>query len=131
MGGGDWKFGWGPQDDKESIAAIHAALDAGVNWIDTAAIYGLGHSEEVVRQTLAGMAPGERPYIFTKCGLVWDEHNRTAPPRQVGAPASIRREVEASLLYTANAQLFTIPPAVLAAAKPGFVDPQQSLAAGG
>ena len=83
IGGAGWAAGWGAQDDRDSIAAIRHAVERGINWIDTAAIYGLGHSEEVVRQTLAGMAPGERPYIFTKCGLVWDEHNRTAPPRQV------------------------------------------------
>jgi aryl-alcohol dehydrogenase-like predicted oxidoreductase len=92
MGGGDWAFSWGPQEDKQSIAAIHAALDAGVNWIDTAAIYGLGHSEEVVGKAIAGRA--KRPYIFTKCGLVWNEQ------RQIGRSLkadSVRREVEASL----------------------------------
>src|ERR687883_208222 len=65
MGGGGWAFAWGPQDDDESIAAIHRALDRGVNWIDTAAVYGLGHSEEVVARALAGMT--DRPYVFTKC----------------------------------------------------------------
>jgi aryl-alcohol dehydrogenase-like predicted oxidoreductase len=95
--GGDWAFGWGGQDDRESIAAIRHAVERGINWIDTAAVYGLGHSEEVVGRALAAMPAGERPYVFTKCGLVWDENNRSAPPRQVGAPASIRREVEASL----------------------------------
>jgi aryl-alcohol dehydrogenase-like predicted oxidoreductase len=97
IGGADWAVGWGAQDDRESIAAIRHAVERGVNWIDTAAIYGLGHSEEVVRRALAGIPEAERPYVFTKCGLVWDENNRMAPPRQVGAPASIRREVEASL----------------------------------
>src|SRR5882724_12983885 len=71
MGGGDWAFGWGPQDDTHSIAAIRAAIEAGINWIDTAGIYGLGHSEEVVAKALEGM--GNRPYVFTKCGMVWDE----------------------------------------------------------
>src|ERR1700732_2586330 len=71
MGGGDWAFSWGRQEDKESIAAIHAALDAGVNWIDTAAVYGLGHSEEVVGKAIEGRA--HRPYVFTKCSLVWDD----------------------------------------------------------
>src|SRR5690349_22860779 len=71
MGGGGWAFTWGPQDDRESIGAIHAALDAGVNWIDTAAVYGLGHSEEVVAKALAGRA--HRPYVFTKCARVWNE----------------------------------------------------------
>jgi aryl-alcohol dehydrogenase-like predicted oxidoreductase len=97
IGGPDWAVGWGAQDDNESIAAIRHAIARGVNWIDTAAIYGLGHSEEVVRRALADIPHSERPYVFTKCGLVWDEAHRHAPPRQVGAPASIRREVEASL----------------------------------
>ena len=97
IGGPDWAVGWGAQDDRESVAAIRHALARGINWIDTAAIYGLGHSEEVVRQALAEVPAAERPYVFTKCGLVWDENDRQAPPRQVGAPASLRREVEASL----------------------------------
>lgn len=97
IGGGDWAFGWSNQDDKDSIAAIRHAVDRGINWIDTAAIYGLGHSEEVVREALASIPASRRPYIFTKCGLIWDENNRRAPPRRVGAPASIKREVEASL----------------------------------
>jgi aryl-alcohol dehydrogenase-like predicted oxidoreductase len=92
MGGGDWAFSWGPQDDDQSIAAIHAALDAGINWIDTAAVYGLGHSEEVVAKALAGRA--NRPYIFAKCSRVWNEK------REIGhslKAESIRRELEASL----------------------------------
>jgi aryl-alcohol dehydrogenase-like predicted oxidoreductase len=97
IGGGDWAVGWGSQDDSDSIAAIRHAVSRGINWIDTAAVYGLGHSEEVVRQALADMPADERPYVFTKCGLVWDPANRQAPPRQVGAPDSIRREVEDSL----------------------------------
>ncbi len=97
VGGGGWAFGWGPQDDAASTASIRYALERGVNWIDTAAVYGLGHSEDVVRRALHGLAAHERPYIFTKCGLVWDEHNRSAPPRQVLKPASIRAECEASL----------------------------------
>ena len=97
IGGPDWAVGWGAQDDSASIAAIRHAVDRGINWIDTAAIYGLGHSEEVVRRALADIPASERPYVFTKCGLVWDEANRQAAPRQVGAPVSIRRELEASL----------------------------------
>jgi aryl-alcohol dehydrogenase-like predicted oxidoreductase len=97
IGGPDWAVGWGAQDDAQSVAAIRHAVDAGINWIDTAAIYGLGHSEEVVRRALEVIPPSRRPYIFTKCGLVWDDSNRLAPPRQVGAPESIRREVDASL----------------------------------
>ena len=92
IGGGDWAFGWGKQDDADSIACIHAALDAGINWIDTAAIYGLGHSEEVVAKALAGMK--QKPYVFTKCARVWDAN------RQIGKclkRESIRRECEASL----------------------------------
>src|SRR6201988_3254239 len=72
IGGGGWEFAWGAQDDRESIAAIRAALFAGVNWIDTAAVYGLGHSEEIVAQALQGMS--NRPYVFTKCSMVWNEH---------------------------------------------------------
>ena len=97
VGGGGWAFGWGPQDDAQSIASIRHAVDLGVNWIDTAAVYGLGHSEEVVRQALEGIAANDRPYIFTKCGMVWDERRPDAPPRQVLEPGSIRRECEASL----------------------------------
>jgi aryl-alcohol dehydrogenase-like predicted oxidoreductase len=93
MGGGGWKFAWGPQDDNESIAAIHAALDRGVNWIDTAAIYGLGHSEEVVARALAEYK-GSRPYVFTKCERVWNDQGEISSSLQ---PESIRRECEASL----------------------------------
>ena len=96
-GGGGWAFGWGPQDDSESIASIRHAVEQGVNWIDTAAVYGLGHSEQVVRRALEGIPAAERPYVFTKCGLVWDESNPEAPPRQVLRPESIRAECEASL----------------------------------
>jgi aryl-alcohol dehydrogenase-like predicted oxidoreductase len=91
--GGDWKFGWGQQDDGDSVAAIHRALELGVNWIDTAAVYGLGHSETVVAKALAQWR-GRRPYVFTKCGMVWDEK------REVGfslKAASIRQECENSL----------------------------------
>ena len=92
MGGAGWAFSWGAQDDKDSIDAIHAALDAGLNWIDTAAVYGLGHSEEVVGQAVKGRA--NRPYVFTKCARVWDEN------RQIGKRLkadSVRTECEASL----------------------------------
>lgn len=92
IGGGGWAFAWGAQDDAESIASIHEALDLGINWIDTAAVYGLGHSEEVVARALEGIA--NRPYVFTKCGRVWDQD------RQIGKcllAESIRRECEASL----------------------------------
>jgi aryl-alcohol dehydrogenase-like predicted oxidoreductase len=97
IGGADWSFGWGAQDDAASVAAIRHALDRGINWIDTAAVYGLGHSEEIVRRALAEIPADRRPYVFTKCGLVWDAANRTAPPKRVGSAASLKREVEDSL----------------------------------
>src|ERR1700689_4798076 len=92
MGGGGWAFGWGPQDDAESIAAIHTALDRGVNWIDTAAVYGLGHSEEVVARALEGRS--NRPYVFTKCERVWNDKREISA---VLKAESVRRECEASL----------------------------------
>jgi len=92
MGGGGWQFAWGAQDDAESVDAIHAALDKGINWIDTAAIYGLGHSEEVVARALAGRR--NRPLVFTKCGIVWNEKREN---RRTIEPESIRKEVEQSL----------------------------------
>jgi aryl-alcohol dehydrogenase-like predicted oxidoreductase len=92
IGGGDWAFAWGSQDDRDSIAAIHRALEHGVNWIDTAAVYGLGHSEEVVREALKGRS--EKPYIFTKCSLVWDESRKVGNSLKAD---SVRRECEASL----------------------------------
>src|SRR5713101_5971521 len=97
VGGGGWSFGWGPQDDAASLATMRHALELGIGWIDTAAVYGLGHSEEVVGRLLRELPPSKRPLIFTKCGLVWDEHDPMAPPRQVLKPDSIRRECEASL----------------------------------
>jgi aryl-alcohol dehydrogenase-like predicted oxidoreductase len=92
MGGGGWQFAWGPQDDRESIAAIHAALDRGINWIDTAAVYGLGHSEEIVARALEGRP--NRPFIFTKCERVWNEKGEISGSLKA---ASIRRECEDSL----------------------------------
>ncbi|MBD2609725.1 MAG: aldo/keto reductase [Nostoc sp. ZfuVER08] len=92
IGGGGWTFGWGAQDDEESIAAINRALDLGVNWIDTAAVYGLGHSEEIVAKALKGRS--HRPYIFTKCSLIWDEKGKISNSLKAD---SIQREVEASL----------------------------------
>jgi len=93
IGGGDWQFGWGEQDDRESIGAIHRALELGVNWIDTAAVYGLGRSEEVVARALAEWT-GPRPYIFTKCGMVWGEDRKVDYSLRA---ESVRRECEASL----------------------------------
>jgi aryl-alcohol dehydrogenase-like predicted oxidoreductase len=93
IGGNGWTYGWGPQDDTESTAAIRRALDLGINWIDTAAVYGLGHSEEVVGQAVAGRR--DQVTIATKCGLVWDEGS-TTPYGRLKAE-SVRHEVEASL----------------------------------
>jgi len=92
IGGGGWEGSMGPQNDSDSIPAIHAALDHGMNWIDTAALYGLGHSEEMVARALEGRAP--RPYVFTKCERVWDEKGKIGTSLKA---ASIRRECEASL----------------------------------
>jgi len=92
IGGGGWAFAWGPQDDSQSIAAIRAALEAGFNWIDTAAIYGLGHSEEVVAKALDGISP--KPYVFTKCERTWDASGKITPRLKRD---SIRQECEDSL----------------------------------
>ncbi|MGE5278089.1 MAG: aldo/keto reductase [Acidobacteriota bacterium] len=97
IGGGGWAFGWGPQDDAASLAAMRRALERGVNWIDTAAVYGLGHSEELVGRLLRDLPPTERPLVFTKCGLLWDERDRMAEAKRSLRPESIRRECEASL----------------------------------
>ncbi len=96
-GGGGWAFSWGPQDDGASVAAIRYALSRGVSWIDTAAVYGYGHSEEVVAKALADVPLSERPLVFTKCGLRWDDENRMAAPRRDSRPERIREECEASL----------------------------------
>jgi aryl-alcohol dehydrogenase-like predicted oxidoreductase len=93
VGGSGWQFAWGSQDDSDSIAAIHRALELGVNWIDTAAVYGLGHSEEVVGRALKSWR-GSRPYVFTKCGLRWDSKGQV---KKVLTADSIRREAEESL----------------------------------
>jgi aryl-alcohol dehydrogenase-like predicted oxidoreductase len=90
IGGGDWAFAWGPQDDNDSVAAIHKALEFGVNWIDTAAVYGLGHSEEVVARALKTAL--RKPYVFTKCGLVWNEKREVENDLK-----QVRRECEDSL----------------------------------
>ncbi|MFH9675593.1 aldo/keto reductase [Streptomyces sp. NPDC017405] len=97
FGGDGWRFSWGAQDDARSVAAVHRAVELGVNWIDTAAVYGLGHSEEVVGKALAALPAADRPYVFTKAGLVWDPENPAAAPRRVMRPDSVRREVEDSL----------------------------------
>jgi aryl-alcohol dehydrogenase-like predicted oxidoreductase len=94
IGGGSWEFGWGKQEDADSIAAIHEGVNRGMNWIDTAAVYGLGHSEEVVGRALHSLIPQNRPFVFTKCSLVWNDRREIAHNLQA---ASIRREAEASL----------------------------------
>src|SRR4029077_12549479 len=93
IGGSGWEFAWGDQDDKSSIAAIHRALELGINWIDTAAVYGMGHSEEVVASALKSWS-GPCPYVFTKCGLRWDAQGNVHNNLQA---KSIRRECEDSL----------------------------------
>jgi len=116
--GGEWRFGWGPQDDAASIATIRRAVERGLNWIDTAAIYGLGHSEEVVGRALRDIPRDERPYVFTKCSLVWDDSGNTSHSL---ASQSIRREVEASLqrLETERIDLYQIHWPVWPASPPG------------
>jgi aryl-alcohol dehydrogenase-like predicted oxidoreductase len=93
IGGSGWQFGWGAQDDSDSIAAIHRSLELGVNWIDTAAVYGLGHSEELVARALKDWS-GAKPYVFTKCVLRWDDQGNVL---KVHKRDSIRREIEDSL----------------------------------
>ena len=97
IGGGGWSFAWGSQDDDDSIAAMRHAVERGVNWIDTAAVYGLGHSEELVGRVLRDYAANDRPFVFTKCGLVWDPEKPLVQSLRIGAPASLRREAEQSL----------------------------------
>jgi aryl-alcohol dehydrogenase-like predicted oxidoreductase len=106
IGGGNWEFAWGPQDDDESIGAIHRALELGVNWIDTAAIYGLGHSEDVVGRALKSWS-GARPYVFTKCSMRWHE-DRSIYRSLTGQ--SLREELEGSLrrLQTDRIDLYQI-----------------------
>ena len=96
-GGGGWAFSWGPQDDDASVAAIRHALSHGVNWIDTAAVYGYGHSEVVVATALADLPVSERPLVFTKGGLNWNDDDRMAQPKRDSRPERIREECEASL----------------------------------
>src|ERR1700719_921681 len=97
IGGGGWAYGWGPQDDAASLATMRHAFELGINWIDPAAVYGLGHSEQVVGRLLHKLPAPDRPLVFTKCGLVWDDREPMAPPRRVLKPESIRLECDASL----------------------------------
>ncbi|MGB6431621.1 MAG: aldo/keto reductase [Candidatus Acidiferrales bacterium] len=96
-GGGGWIFSWGPQDDAESVAAIRRAVDYGVNWIDTAAVYGIGHSEEVVGRALREIPVAQRPLVFTKCGVLTNPADPYGPVTRTIRPDSIRREIELSL----------------------------------
>jgi aryl-alcohol dehydrogenase-like predicted oxidoreductase len=105
MGGSGWAYGWGPQDDAASIATIVSAVSRGINWIDTAAIYGLGHSEEVVGRALREIPASERPLVFSKCGMVYDPADPEKEPQRNLAPASIRRELEQSLRRLGVAQI--------------------------
>jgi aryl-alcohol dehydrogenase-like predicted oxidoreductase len=126
IGGPGWEFAWGPQDDSDSIAAIHRALELGVNWIDTAAVYGLGHSEEMVARALKDWR-GARPHVFTKCVLVWDKEGKI---NQEFSAASIRRECHDSLrrLQVDNIDLYQMhwPPADNG---PGLEEAWQTMAA--
>ena len=97
IGGGGWAFGWGPQDDRASIDAIKHAVRSGINWVDTAAVYGYGHSEEIVGQALRELPSAERPLVFTKGGMRWYADDFMREPQKNLQPASIRSEVEASL----------------------------------
>ena len=106
IGGPGWAFGWGPQSDKDSVAAIHRALELGVNWIDTAAVYGLGHSEEIIARALTDWS-GTCPLVFTKCGLLWDQRGKVY--RKLTAE-SVRKECEDSLrrLRTETIDLYQV-----------------------
>ncbi len=97
IGGGDWAFAWGAQDDDDSVATIHRAVELGVNWVDTAAVYGLGHSERVVARAVKELPEADRPYLFTKGGLIWDDAERRKPSQRVGDPISLGFELEDSL----------------------------------
>src|SRR5690606_6105778 len=96
-GGAGWAFSWGEQDDSESIAAIRHAVERGINWIDTASAYGLGHSEEVVAAALEAFPREDRPAVFTTGGMIWDPSNPIERARRVGRPDSLRGELEDSL----------------------------------
>jgi aryl-alcohol dehydrogenase-like predicted oxidoreductase len=126
LGGSGWEFAWGPQDDADSIAAIHRALELGVNWIDTAAVYGVGHSEEIVARALKEWR-GPRPYVFTKCILRWSEQGKIW---KEFSPDSVRRECDDSLrrLHVDTIDLYQMhwPPDD---GKPGIEEAWQTLAA--
>jgi len=120
--GGEWQFGWGPQDDAESIRTIRRAVERGMNWIDTAAVYGLGHSEDVVGRALQEMPAADRPYVFTKCSLAWDAAGKVFHSLQA---SSIRQEVEGSLrrLQTERIDLYQIHWPAWPSSPAGFQSP--------
>ena len=108
IGGGDWAFGWGSQDDADSVATIREAIDLGINWVDTAAVYGLGHSEEVVAKALEGLP--SRPFVFTKCERVWDENRKIGKSLKAVAAAGWQAdmpEVLPAVTCTAQATILT------------------------
>jgi aryl-alcohol dehydrogenase-like predicted oxidoreductase len=94
---GGWPHGWGAQDEESSIATIRAAVEAGINWVDTAAVYGRGRAEDIVGRALRGIPEADRPYVFTKAGRQWQDDDLSAPLRSVLTPAAIRHDVEGSL----------------------------------
>ena len=98
IGGGDWKFGWGPQDDDAAVGAMVHAAERGINWIDTAAVYGLGHSEVLVGKALKALPGADRPYVFTKGGLQWDAADSMSSPLRIGDPEFILWEIDQSLM---------------------------------
>lgn len=108
IGGLGWEHAWGPQDDRDSVATIRHAVEQGINWIDTAPVYGHGHSEEVIAAALADLPAADRPYVFTKCGLIWDRHDHQLPPHKDAR--RIGWEVEHSLrrLHTERLDLLQI-----------------------
>lgn len=98
MGGDQWAYGWGHQEDKDSISTIRRALDFGINWIDTAGVYGLGRAESVIAEALSSIhGRGRRPYLFTKCGFAWEPEAPLLSPRRVGSPRELRKQVDDSL----------------------------------
>lgn len=97
FGGLGWASSWGEQDDSVSVATVRRAIDLGINWVDTAPVYGNGHAEEVVGKSLLGLSEAERPYVFTKCGLRWDDRRPLAEPARIGSPSSLKEELFASL----------------------------------
>jgi aryl-alcohol dehydrogenase-like predicted oxidoreductase len=97
MGGAGWVFSWAEQDDRQSIATVHRAVELGINWVDTAPVYGFGHSEEVVGRAIRALPDADRPLVFTKCGVIANPEGRMLPTLQVGATALLRKDLEASL----------------------------------